>query len=298
MLFTPASAGLQKTLDRVQSWQDNKGELTGLATGLTAWDDATGGFEATDLVILGGRPGMGKSALALNVAARVARKCGDGEAVLVVSTEMPADLVRRRLASMRSGISDHKLRLGAGTADEYERFRQSLVAVGEMPLLISDRPAVWVDNANVLDGNTVAGSVRVLLRDGQTPKLLIVDHLSRMGDDPSQSPNVRIEGIARKLKNLALETGVPVLALSQLNRQVEQRDDKRPALSDLRDSGSIEAEADMVILLYRQDYYLSPDQTGYDRRLAGKCLCDIAKARSGPTGVFTLTFDGSTQLFS
>lgn len=242
---------------------------------------------------------MGKSALALNVAARVASKhCGEGECVLLVSTEMPADLIRRRLASMKSRVSDHKLKIGGGADEEYEKFRAALAATSELPILISDRPGPWVDKPNPMDSDTVGGSVRALLRDGVKPKLLIVDHVSRMGDDPALAPNSRVEGIARKLKNLALELSIPVLALSQLNRQVETRDVKVPQLSDLRDSGAIEQEADTVALMYRQDYYLTADQQGYDRRLAGKCQVEIAKARSGPTCLFTLSFDIAAGLFS
>lgn len=299
MPFKPLGDGLAQTIERVDFWRDNPGQLSGLPTGLQPWDDATGGIEATDLVVLGGRPGMGKTALALNIAARVARMCNDKERVLLVSTEMPADLIRRRLASMRCKVSDHKLRLGAGTPEQYAAFRAALEAVSTLRLLICDAPGVWADKPErPHDPDTVAGGARLLIQQGLDPRLIVVDHVSRLGDDPTLSPNYRVGGIARKLKNLAMEIQSPVILLSQLNRQVEQRDDKRPSLSDLRDSGEVEQEADLVALMYRQDYYLERGQVGYDNRLAGKCQIEIAKARSGPVGKFDLSFDPDTQLFS
>lgn len=294
-MFQPLGNGLIQTTERVKRWQDSEGQPTGILTGLSGWDDATGGFEPTDLTILGGRPGMGKSALALNIAGRVAANTGT---VLLVSTEMPADLVRRRLASIRSGISDHRLRTGNGSEQEYRRFVENLQLVCELPILVCDTPGVWTDRPEQpYADDTIAGGLRKMLPDHK-PALVIVDHLSRLGDNPTEAPNYRVGGIARRLKNLAMESGVPVLALAQLNRQVEYRDDKRPRLSDLRDSGEIEAEADIVALMYRQDYYLQPNMVGYDRRLAGKCLIEIAKHRSGPTTAFTLSFTGDTQRFS
>lgn len=297
MIFRPLSAGVEQTLERVRFWRDNPGTVTGLQTGFKPIDDHTGGLEPTDLVVLGGRPGMGKTALALNIAARVAKR--EAQPVLFVSTEMPAELLRRRLAAIGSGVNEHKLRVGAGTPDEYARFETATQAAGKLPLYVADSPGVWTENPkDPLDPNAIGGAVRLLARDVAKPLLIVVDHLSRIGDNPGESANYRIGGIARNLKNLAMEVGTPVLALSQLNRQVEQRDDKRPQLADLRDSGEVEQEADAVWLIYRQDYYLQPDQAGYDRRQAGKCLIDVAKARSGPTGHFLLNFDAQTTRFS
>lgn len=306
-MFQNLTTGLDRTITRLEFWRDNPGVIAGTPTGFNALDDATGGFEDSDLWVLGGRPGMGKTALALNMAARVARQSTETSPVLFVSTEMPRDLLLRRLASMASSnmqhagkgksISEYRLRTGKGDREEYDRFAELLRRVSTLPLLVSDRPGVWSETKDPLDAESICGSVRRLALEGVKPRLLVVDHIGRIGDNPTDSPNYRVGRITRNLKNLAMEVGCPVLALSQLNRSVEQREDKRPGLSDLRDSGEVEQEADVVALMYRQDYYLQQGTQGYDNRLKGKCLIEIAKARSGPTGELALDFDATTTSF-
>lgn len=303
-MYKTLGGGLDTTIQRLHHWRDHPGQVAGTPTGFRVLDDQTGGLEPTDMWVLAARPGMGKTALALNVAAKVAKMSGT---VLFVSTEMPRELILRRLASAASAylaaqgkgqpISEYRLRSGKAEPGEYERFEGLLRSVSKLPILVADSPGVWSETKDPLDRESICGAARRMVQEGDSPKLLIVDHLGRIGDNPQEAPNYRIGRIARNLKNLAMELRFPVIALSQLNRSVEQRDDKRPGLSDLRDSGEVEQEADTVLLLYRQDYYLEPGQQGYDNRLKGKCLVDIAKARNGPTGAISLGFDSQTTAF-
>lgn len=274
-----------------------RGEIDGVAFGLAKLDAMLGGAAKTDLVILAGRPGMGKSALAYHVAEHNARL---GKRVVFFSLEMGDEQIAMRALSLRTRISADKLRRGAINQAQSQALVQ---AAGELKL------PLFVDETGGIDPATLRLRLIELQQSGPVD-LVVIDYLQLMRSGVRAENRVQeITAITMALKAIAKELGVPILALSQLNRAVEAREDKQPLLSDLRDSGSIEQEADIVIFVYREEYYLANaepmDHGGeahrrWDERMAasaGRAILTVAKHRHGPTGQVTVGFEGELTRF-
>jgi replicative DNA helicase len=274
-----------------------------------------GGLLKSDLIIVAGRPGMGKSALGTNIgfacAQRLLRDQEDGiepaksagTAVALFSLEMSADQLATRILAEQSGISSENLRMGRISQQEFRQLARAAAELQSLPLYIDDTP-----------GLTIA-ALRTRARRLKRQKgigLIVVDYLQLLQGTSKSSNDNRvneISEISRGLKTLAKELEVPVIGLSQLSRAVEQREDKRPQLSDLRESGSIEQDADIVLFIYREDYYLAAKQPGDDHpdfaawqeemaRAYGRAEVIVAKQRHGATGKVRLKFDSRITKFS
>jgi replicative DNA helicase len=299
------------------------GHLSGFTTGLEGLNTKIGGLHKSDLIIVAGRPGMGKSALGTNMAFAAARRFlrdteegiepakSAGAPAALFSLEMSADQLATRILSEQSGITSENLRTGRISQQEFRELARAAAELQSLPLYIDDTP-----------GLTIA-ALRTRARRLKRQKgigLIVVDYLQLLqgtGRGGSNENRVQeISEISRGLKTLAKELDVPVIGLSQLSRAVEQREDKRPQLSDLRESGSIEQDADIVLFIYREDYYLKaiePDfpmpeeidkqakyqawKEKYDP-VAGKAEVIVAKQRHGSTGIVRVRFDGRTTKFS
>src|SRR5665213_24154 len=300
------------------------GKIAGVATGFTDLDELLGGLHPSDLVVLAGRPSMGKTALATNIgfnAAKAYREgrgadgkktAEDGAVIGFFSLEMSAEQLATRILGEESGVSSDKIRKGEVSNAEFERFVQASQRLASVPFFIDDTPALSIAGLRT--------RARRLKRQ-QGLNLIIVDYLQLIrGSSEGRNFDNRVQEVSeitRGLKTLAKELGVPVLALSQLSRAVEQREDKRPQLADLRESGSIEQDADVVMFIYRAEYYLGreePQRVNYmdekkfndeyenwQKRLEeahGTAEIIVAKQRHGPTGMRKLQFEGAITKFS
>ncbi len=274
---------LSESFDRLDELHKDKGKIRGVPTGYRDLDNILAGLQRSDLFILAARPSMGKTALALNLAHNVATKAG--ESVLLFSLEMSKEQLVDRLLAMESGVDAWALRTGNLTDSDFEKIGHAMGTLGEAPIYIDDTPGITVS-----DLRTKARREAHKRPIG----LLIVDYLQLMSGGGRYNEGNRVQEISeisRGIKSIARELNVPVLALSQLSRSVESRSPQIPHLSDLRESGSIEQDADVVAFLYREDYY-KPDT---DR----KNITDIfiKKHRNGPTGAVELFFDREKQRF-
>ncbi|GAB4437264.1 MAG: replicative DNA helicase [Anaerolineae bacterium] len=270
----PIRQVLESYFDRIEYLQQHQGQIIGVPTGLTDLDKLLGGLQRSDMVVMAGRPGMGKTSLALSIALQAARL--HQKRVAMFSLEMSDEQLVQRLVSAETGIDSQRLRLGNIKADEWTTFYQAIRLLSETMVFIDDTPAI-----SVLELRTKAR--RLHAEHGLD--LLIVDYLQLMrGGTRNENRQQEISFISRSLKGIARELNVPVLALSQLSRQVESRHDKRPMLSDLRESGSIEQDADVVLFIYRDDVY-NPDT-----EFPNIAEIIVAKHRSGPTGIFSVYF--------
>lgn len=280
----PAQAAISDYFDRIEMMRERGTMALGIPTGFEDLDALLGGLHKDDLIIIAGRPGMGKSSWALSVAMSAARIAGAH--VGIFSLEMGPEQLAQRMISHETGISTQALRLGEVSDSEWGRFVEG---VGRLDTL-----AIYLDTSATLTPLQLRAKCRRLARR-ETLDLIIIDYLQLMsaGDAlPSRSDRVReVTYISRMLKELARELHVPVLAAAQLNRAVEQRADKRPQLSDLRESGSIENDADIVMFLYRDEVYNDETETPNEAEVI------IAKHRNGPTGVINLLFRKSLTRF-
>ncbi|MCZ8087235.1 MAG: replicative DNA helicase [Brevundimonas sp.] len=291
-----------------------EGRLAGLATHLDDLDQKLGGLYPSDLLVLAGRPSMGKTALATNIAFNVARnyryditpegrKSVSGGVVAFYSLEMSAEQLAMRILADASGVSSDRLRKGEIDASDYGRVRDAAIEIGGSPL--------FIDATGGLSISKLAARARRLKRTEHGLDLIIVDYLQLIttGENNGQKNRVQeISEITGGLKALAKELNVPIIALSQLSRQVESREDKRPQLSDLRESGSIEQDADVVMFVYRESYYLgrAEPKEGTEEhlkwqedmdRLRHQAEVIIGKQRHGPIGIVKLSFDEDTTRF-
>ena len=267
--------------DRIDYLYQHRGEPVGIPTGFPMLDKLLGGLQDSDLVIVAGRPSMGKTSLVLSMAQTAARKFDQRAAFF--SLEMSAEQVVQRLVSAETGIDSQKLRLGNLEDDEWPIFVQATGILSEVPIFIDDTPSI-----SALQMRTKAR--RLHAEHGLD--LIIVDFLQLMrGDVRSENRVQEISSISRSLKGLARELNVPVLAVSQLSRAVESRQDHIPILSDLRESGSIEQDADVVMFVYREEMY-NPDT-----ELKNIADIIVAKHRNGPTGKIPLFFKKSLAQF-
>jgi replicative DNA helicase len=261
---------------------ENKGRVTGLPTGFVDLDEMTAGLQPSDLIVLAGRPSMGKTALAINMAESAVLQAK--KAVAVFSMEMSATQLAFRLVSSLGRINQQQLRTGDLAEEDWPRVTQAITLLSESKLFIDDTPA--------LSPVDLRSRARRLHREHGGLGLIVIDYLQLM-QVPGSKENraTEISEISRGLKALAKELNVPVIALSQLNRSLEQRSDRRPMMADLRESGAIEQDADVIMFIYRDEYYNkeSPDK--------GTAEVIIGKQRNGPTGMVRLAFLGQYTKF-
>jgi replicative DNA helicase len=275
---------LVSAVDRIETLynRDNPSDVTGVATGFSDLDKETAGLQPGDLVIVAGRPSMGKTALALNIGEHVAIDLK--LPVVVFSMEMGASQLAMRMIGSVGRLDQHKLRTGRLAADDWERLSTALGRLSEAPMLIDETPA--------LNAIEVRSRARRLQKQYGQLGLVIVDYIQLMqAQSAGENRATEISEISRALKALAKELKVPVVALSQLNRSLEQRPNKRPVMSDLRESGAIEQDADVILFIYRDEVYNedSPDK--------GTAEIIIGKQRNGPIGTVRLTFLGEHTRF-
>ena len=266
-----------KLLDRVQEMADNPNDVTGVPTGFYGLDRMTAGFQAGDLIVLAARPSMGKTALAINIAEHVA--LNEGLPVAVFSMEMGAAQLAVRIVGSIGRIDQGHLRTGKLTDDEWPRLTEAIEKLRTISL--------HIDESAGLTSSELRANARRLSRQCGKLGLIVVDYLQLMSGSTNDGENRATElgEISRGLKMLAKELQCPVIALSQLNRSVETRPDKRPMMSDLRESGAIEQDADIIMFIYRDEYY-----TKEACKEPGVAEIIIAKQRNGPTGTVKLAF--------
>jgi replicative DNA helicase len=310
------SDATKEALEMAERALNSGGHLSGFTTGLESLNAKIGGLHKSDLIIVAGRPGMGKSALGTNIGFAAARRFlqdvengieagkSAGAPVALFSLEMSADQLATRILAEQSGISSENLRMGRISQQEFRQLARAAAELQSLPLYIDDTP-----------GLTIA-ALRTRARRLKRQKgigVVVVDYLQLLqGSGRGSSADNRVQEISeisRGLKQLAKELDVPVIGLSQLSRAVEQREDKRPQLSDLRESGSIEQDADIVLFIYREDYYLAAKQPTDDHpdfaewqeqmnRAYGRAEVIVAKQRHGATGKVPLRFDSRITKFS
>lgn len=273
---------LAKAADRIDTLFHSKEHITGLATGFADLDEKTSGLQDSDLIIIAGRPSMGKTAFAMNIAENAAIK--SKKPVLVFSMEMPGESLAMRMMSSLGRIDQHKIRTGQLEDEDWPRMTSAISILSEAPLFIDDTPA--------LSPVELRARSRRIAKEYNGLGLIVVDYLQLMQvPGTKENRTNEISEISRNLKALAKELNVPIIALSQLNRSLETRTDKRPVMSDLRDSGSIEQDADVILFIYRDEVYNenSPEK--------GKAEIIISKQRNGPIGRLHLTFLGKYTRF-
>jgi replicative DNA helicase len=305
---------LTEAIDMAAAAFQRDGHLSGLSTGLRDLDEKLGGLQSSDLLILAGRPAMGKSALATNIGYHVAKayeaeyqpdgslKVNNGGVVALFSLEMSSEQLATRIIAEQSGIASERIRRGKITEDEFNRLVEVSQELEKLPLYIDDTGGLTIAQ--------LAARARRMKRQ-RGLGLIIVDYLQLLAGSARKAAEGRVQEVSEitvGLKALAKELNVPILALSQLSRQVESRDDKRPQLSDLRESGSIEQDADVVMFVYREEYYLSkkephpgtPEYTKWQEEAArahGRAEVIIGKQRHGPTGIVELQFEAQLTKF-
>jgi replicative DNA helicase len=276
-------AMLPALIDKIDDWHNNPDKLRGTPSGFLDFDRMTGGLRGGDLVIVAGRPGMGKTTLAINMGENVALDPQVKGTVLIFSMEMPAEQLMTRMLASVGGVPLHDIRSGKVTDHDWARITSATSQLGEARLYIDDQAALTPTDLR-------ARARRVKREHGL--HMIIVDYLQLMQvSGTKENRATEISEISRGLKALAKELNVPVIALSQLNRSVEQRDGKKPVMSDLRESGAIEQDADMILFIYREEYY----EKNTPRK--GQADVELAKHRNGETGSFVLTFQGKFTRF-
>jgi replicative DNA helicase len=312
--FQRFAQALTVAVDMAAKAFQRDGKLSGIATGLRDLDVKMGGLQPSDLVIVAGRPGMGKTALATNIAYNVAKahraevqadgsmKSINGGIVGFFSCEMSAEQLATRILAEQTGIASSTIRRGGITETDFEKIRDYSIELQSLPL--------YVDETGGLSISQLTARARRLKRQ-KGLDLLVVDYIQLLQGSGKRGNDNRVQEVTEittSLKALAKELNVPIIALSQLSRQVESRDDKRPQLSDLRESGSIEQDADVVMFVFREEYYLAnkepragtPEYEKWQLEMSlvhGKAEVIIGKQRHGPTGTVELQFEASLTRF-
>jgi len=272
--FTPIRQVVMNAMDRVEAASRNKGSVTGIPTGFLDLDYRTAGMQPSDLVLIAARPSMGKTAFVLNIAQHVAFK--QNKTVAIFSLEMSKEQLVNRMFALESNIDAQNLRTGQLNDEEWERLIESAGVIGKSNLFIDDTPGISVSE--------LRSKCRKLKLE-KNLSMIIIDYLQLMsGSGRNESRQQEISEISRSLKGIARELNVPVLALSQLSRAVEQRPDHRPMMSDLRESGAIEQDADVVMFIYRDDYY------NHETEKKDIAEIIIGKQRNGPIGTVELAW--------
>src|SRR6187549_2240729 len=312
--FQGFAQAMKVALDMAANAYQRDGKLSGTATGLRDLDAKMGGLQRSDLIIVAGRPGMGKTALATNIAYNVAKayesqvqadgtmKAVNGGVVGFFSCEMSAEQLATRILAEQTGISSSLIRRGGITQSEFDKIRDYTIELQHLPL--------FVDETGGLSISQLTARARRLKRQ-RGLDVLVIDYIQLMTGSSKKAQQGRVQEVTEittGLKALAKELNVPIVALSQLSRQVESRDDKRPQLSDLRESGSIEQDADVVMFVYREEYYLKNKEPkpgtqeyitweGTMNDVRGKAEVIIGKQRHGPTGTISMGFQGEYTRF-
>ncbi len=273
--FVPIRQVVMNAMDKIEKASKNKGNVTGIATGFIDLDYKTAGLQPSDLVLIAARPSMGKTAFVLNLAQHIAFKLN--QTVAIFSLEMSKEQLVNRLFSLESRVDSQHLRTGNLSDMDWEKLIESAGVIGKSNLIIDDTPGISISE--------LRSKCRKYKLEHNL-QLIIIDYLQLMSGSGrgSESRQQEISDISRSLKALARELNVPVIALSQLSRAVEQRPDHRPMLSDLRESGAIEQDADVVMFIYRDDYY------NKDTEKKGIAEIIIAKQRNGPIGTVELVW--------
>ena len=272
--FVPIKQVVLNALDKIEAASKTKGSVTGIPTGFIDLDYETSGFQPSDLILIAARPSMGKTAFVLNVAQHMAFKVN--KTVAVFSLEMSKEQLVNRLLSLESRVDSQSIRTGNLTDDDWGKLIEGAGIIGKSNLIIDDMPGI-----SIADLRSKCRKYKMEMDLG----IIIIDYLQLMtGSKKSESRQQEISEISRSLKEIARELNVPVVALSQLSRAVESRPDKRPMLSDLRESGAIEQDADVVMFIYRDDYY----NKDTDKKNIAEII--IAKQRNGPIGTVELVW--------
>ncbi len=273
--FVPIRQVVINALEKIEASSKLGGQITGIPTGFTDLDFQTSGMQPSDLVLIAARPSMGKTAFVLNIAEHMAFK--NDYTVAIFSLEMSKEQLVNRMFSLESRVSSQKLRTGSLEEDEWDRLIDSASVIGNSNLIIDDTPSISIQE--------LRSKCRKYKMEHNLG-VVVIDYLQLMsaGDKAPDSRQQQISDISRSLKALARELSVPVIALSQLSRAVEQRPDHRPMLSDLRESGAIEQDADVVMFLYRDDYY------NHETEKKNIAEVIIAKQRNGPVGTIELAW--------
>ncbi len=272
---------LPEAVDRIDLLHQSGGDITGIPTGFNEFDKLTAGLQPGDLVIIAGRPSMGKTTLAINIAENAA--IGARIPTAVFSMEMPSQQLAFRMISSLGRVDQTHLRTGKFPDEDWSRINTAVQLMSDAPIYIDDSPG--------LSPTEIRARARRLKRESNLG-LIVLDYLQLMQvHGNTENRATEISEISRSLKSLAKELSVPIIALSQLNRSVEQRQDKRPVMSDLRESGAIEQDADLIVFIYREEVY-KPDTPR-----KGIADISIAKQRNGPIGEFPLTFVGRFTKF-
>jgi len=277
---------LKKTQSDLERLSENKGEITGVATGWYDFDKLTTGLHPNELIIIAARPAMGKTAFALNLATHVAMT--QEKSVALFNLEMSAEQLAMRILASLGQIDGFKLRTGSLMNQDWKRINEAASQLANTNLVMDDTPGITIGE--------IRAKCRRLASSEKGLSLIIIDYLQLISGGKNYGANRQqeVSDISRSLKTLAMELGVPVIALSQLSRGVESREDKRPLMSDLRESGSIEQDADIVAFLYRDDYYNKEARTD-DNNSISELI--IGKHRNGPTATIELLFKKNTSTF-
>lgn len=277
---------LNKTQNDLERLSENKGEITGLATGWYDFDKLTTGLHENEFIIIAARPAMGKTAFALNLATHVAMQ--REKSVAVFNLEMSAEQLAMRILSSLGQIEGFKLRTGNLLNTDWKRINEAASRLSTTNMVIDDTPGITIGE--------IRAKCRRLASSEQGLSLIVIDYLQLISGGKNYGANRQqeVSDISRSLKTLAMELNVPVIALSQLSRSVEAREDKRPLMSDLRESGSIEQDADIVAFLYRDDYY-NKEARSEDNNSISELI--IGKHRNGPTATIELLFKKNTSTF-
>jgi replicative DNA helicase len=280
--FVPIREVVMNTLDEIEAASKNKGKITGIPTGFTDLDYKLTGLHPSQLLIVAARPAMGKTAFVLNIAQHVAFR--QNIPVAIFSLEMSKEQLVTRMMSMEAMVDSQLIRTGELEDQDWEKLMESAAVIGHSPLIIDDTPGLTISE--------IRSKCR-RYKQTQGVGLVIIDYLQLMaGSGRSESRQQEISEISRSLKALAREIYAPIIALSQLNRAVDSRTDHKPVLSDLRESGSIEQDADVIMFIYRDDYY-NPDT---EKKNLAEII--VAKQRSGSTGSIELAWLGQYTKFA
>jgi replicative DNA helicase len=279
----PVRSMLPALIDKIDDWHSHPDKLRGVPTGFTDYDRLTGGLRGGDLIIVAGRPSMGKTTFAINMAENVALAPDVKGSALIFSMEMPSEQLMTRMLSSIGGVPLHDIRSGRISDQDWVRITSATSQLAEARIFIDESPG--------LTPTEIRARARRVKREHGLD-IVVVDYLQLMQvSGTKENRATEISEISRGLKALAKELNVPVIALSQLNRSVEQRESKKPVMSDLRESGAIEQDADMILFIYRDEVY------NKDTTRKGEADIDLAKHRNGEPGHFTLTFQGKYTRF-
>ena len=268
---------IQEGYKELQKRYEDQRAVTGVSTGFIDLDESTAGLQRGDLIIIAGRPSMGKTAFVMNLAQNAAiRDEGNANVVAVFSLEMSAQQISMRLLAAESQVDMSKMRTGSFVPDDWRKLAAGTAKLSDAAIFVDDTPAITVHD--------LRAKCRRLKRDNGRLDMVLIDYLQLMTGTAAERKDLEISEMTRSLKGLAKELDVPILVLSQLNRSLESRSDKRPMMSDLRESGAIEQDADVIMFIYRDEVYNKKPEN------EGKAEIIIAKQRNGPTGTVHLAF--------